>query len=628
MASYLDAGVASKQELLEMFDLEARTNKLIELLEASLAVSLMQSDSVALEVERKVREAQPRPRMLLGQMQPQANEEMEKYQKQLDALQLSEDTKTYLQRELNRLKTMPSHHMEHNILRNYMETALSLPWSTSTADNYDLDRARSQLDSDHFGLQSVKRRIIEFLAVRGLKKDMKGFIICFHGPPGVGKTSLGKSIADSLGRKFHRISLGGVRDEAEIRGHRRTYVGALPGVFIHALRKCGSNNPVILLDEIDKVGKDMMRGDPSSALLEVLDPAQNHSFTDHYMAIPFDLSNVLFIATANHIETIAPPLLDRMEMIHITGYSTAEKLQIAKAHLAPRQIGENALTPEQLELQDETILSLINDYTREAGVRQLERVLGGVCRAVAVDLSAHKKKTPDAQFPKRVVKPAELEGILGNSLYENDLEDRVIVPGVALGLAWTPFGGRVLVVETSKSVGTGRLRITGQLGDVMKESVLTALTWIKTHLGAVLPLPSSHAAEGLDGLDIHIHLPAAAVPKDGPSAGVTITTALVSLITDIKVRSDTAMTGEISLKGLVLPVGGVKEKVLAAHRLGIKRIILPAKNQKDLKDLPANVTKEMTFISVTSLHEVLVQSLESPDAITSILKPPILPAKL
>ena len=607
-----------------MFDVELRTKKLIELLEGSLS-----ADSVQQEIERKIRTVQPRNRFQMGPMMQQNNsEETEKLQKQLDELKINDDTKAYLQGELNRLRTMPAHHMEHNVLRNYLETTLALPWNTSTTDNYDLDRARTQLDTDHYGLQPVKKRIIEFLAVRGLKKDMKGFIICFHGPPGVGKTSLGKSIADSLGRKFHRISLGGVRDEAEIRGHRRTYVGALPGVFIHALKKCGSNNPVILLDEIDKVGKDMMRGDPASALLEVLDPAQNHSFTDHYMAIPFDLSNVLFIATANHIETIPAPLLDRMEMVHISGYSTVEKLHIAKAHLAPRQITENALTIDQIEFPDETILALINGYTREAGVRQLERVLGSVCRAVAVDLSAHRKKSPEGNFPKRVVNVGELETILGNEIYENDMEDRVIAPGVALGLAWTPFGGRVMVVETAKSAGTGRLRITGQLGDVMKESVLTSLTWIKTNMASMLPLPSAHAAEGLDGLDIHIHLPAAAVPKDGPSAGVTITTALVSLLTDIKVRSDTAMTGEISLKGMVLPVGGVKEKVLAAHRLGIKRVLLPVKNQKDLKDLPPNVIKEMTFIPVSSLPEVLVHSLESPDTISSILKPPIQPAKL
>ena len=518
---------------------------------------------------------------------------------------MPEDSKVYVQKELDRLRNLPPNNPEHNVIRTYVETVLDLPWNESTEDNYDIERAQNQLDADHYALKDAKRRIIEFIAVKGLKKDMKGSIICFQGPPGVGKTSLGKSIAESLGRKFHRISLGGVRDEAEIRGHRRTYIGAMAGVILHALKKCNSKNPVILLDEIDKVGRDVVRGDPASALLEVLDPVQNANFTDHYLSIPFDLSNVMFITTANRLDTISAPLLDRMDIIEIAGYSINEKVEIAKRNLVPRQIEENGLKLAQLEFQDETLESLSIHYTSESGVRQLERKIGAVCRNSSVKLSQHLKANTEESFEQIIVAPDDLETILGPHKFEQDIAERVDTPGIAIGLAWTQVGGKVLLVEASKSFGTGRLKITGQLGEVMRESVLTALSWIKSQLVALIPPPTTHITEGIDGLDLHIHFPAAAVPKDGPSAGVTITTALVSLLVETPVHPDIAMTGEVSLKGAVLPIGGVKEKVLAAHRQGMKAVILPGKNKKDLVEVPEEVQADLKFYFTTRVEENL-----------------------
>lgn len=619
---YLEIPVAEKQSLLENFDLENRTSLIIEQIKAALS-----SQQVSKELDQKVRDGiskEVRNSLLKKQLMV-INKELygneadpiSQLQQKLTQLQMPEDSKSYVQSELNRLKSMPSHMPDYNVTRNYVETIVNLPWNSSTSDNYDIDIAKEQLDKDHFGLDIPKKRIIEYLAVRGLRKDMKGSIICFHGPPGVGKTSLGKSIAEAMGRKFHRISLGGVRDEAEIRGHRRTYVGAIPGVFIHAIKKCGSNNPVILLDEIDKVGKDSMRGDPASALLEVLDPAQNNTFTDHYLAIPFDLSKVLFICTANRIETIPPALLDRMELINISGYTTFEKSEIAKTYLISKQITENGLQESHIQIPPSTLLSIITKYTREAGVRQLERTIASLCRYVAVDYSRHSKQ--NQEMPTVVITDTLLEEILGVPIYQDDIKEKVNTYGISLGLAWTPFGGKVLYVESSKSKGTGRLKITGQLGDVMKESVLTGLSWIKAHFQSILPPPGNNTTEGLDGYDIHVHFPSGAVPKDGPSAGITIATALVSLITESKVRSDTAMTGEISLLGNVLPVGGIKEKVLGAHRFGVKRIILPDRNRKDIKEIPENVKSEIEFIFVRQIEEVLVQALEQPEVLSNIL---------
>jgi ATP-dependent Lon protease len=495
---------------------------------------------------------------------------------------------------------------EYTVARTYLEWLADLPWDKSSEDNLDLDNAKQQLDDDHYGLEKIKKRIIEYLAVRKLKDDMKGPILCFVGPPGVGKTSLGRSIADSLERNFHRVSLGGVRDEAEIRGHRRTYIGALPGRIIQGLKKAGSNNPVFLLDEIDKLGHDF-RGDPSSALLEVLDPEQNNTFSDHYLDTPFDLSKVLFIATANQLDTIPAPLRDRMEVIEVPGYTFDEKSAIATQHLIPKQIKEHGITDEHIEITPEAVLKIAIAYTREAGVRNLEREIAATCRDVAVKVAGHKEEEGD--FPKVVIDEEALHDVLGPEKFYNETAERTAVPGVATGLAWTAAGGDLLFIEATRMGGKGSLILTGQLGDVMKESAQAALSWMRakaTELGLAEDLDSHF----LDKTDMHIHFPAGAIPKDGPSAGITITTALISLFTGRNVRSDTAMTGEVTLRGLVLPVGGIKEKVLAAHRGGIKRVVMPARNQKDLVDIPQNVKDEMEFIFAKEMDTVLDNVLE------------------
>jgi ATP-dependent Lon protease len=614
IAAVLDLVVEEKQSLLEDVDLERRTSRILSFLRNSMNSDLVQKDPSIHNTKTdlgKSRMLQPPPRASKGYV-----DDITKLQKKFEDLELEPETKEYIGRELSRLRSLQSNNPEHSIVRKYVETVLSLPWNTTTQDNYDLSKAQQVLDRDHYGLERIKSRILEHLAVKSLKGNMKGSILCFHGPPGVGKTSLGKSIAEALGRKFYRISLGGVRDEAEIRGHRRTYIGALPGNLINALISVGTKNPVVLLDEIDKVGRDMVRGDPSSALLEVLDPAQNHTFSDHYVALPFDLSNIMFIATANSLETISAPLLDRMEVINLSGYSTQEKLKIARTYLLPRQIQESGITADIVSLSDSVLEHIILHYTREPGVRQLERAIGSVCRSIAVHFI--KAKAASQTYTTKPVVLEDIEEILGISVYDDDLGDRVDVPGVAMGLAWTSFGGKVLLVETSKAPGNGQLRITGHLGEVMKESVVTALSWIKSNLRVLMPEGKS---EGFDGLDLHVHFPAAAIPKDGPSAGVTITTALVSLLSNIKVRSDTAMTGEVSLKGVVLPVGGIKDKVLAAHRQGVKRVILPFGNLKSLKELPENLKTEMEFLPVHSVSEVLVQALEHPEELLQYLVP-------
>ncbi|MDA0713509.1 MAG: endopeptidase La, partial [bacterium] len=526
---------------------------------------------------------------------------LEELEKKLKAANLTEDGDKAAKRELRRMRNMQPSQAEYTVARTYLDWLAELPWNKLSKDKLDLVHAQETLDADHYGLDKIKRRIVEYLAVRKLKADMKGPILCFLGPPGVGKTSLGRSIANTLGRKFHRISLGGVRDEAEIRGHRRTYIGALPGRIIQGMKKAGTSNPVFLLDEIDKLGHDF-RGDPSSALLEVLDPEQNNTFSDHYLDIPFDLSRVLFIATANQGEPIPPALRDRMEIIDVPGYTYEEKLNIAKQHLIPKQIAEHGISNEQIEIPDETILKIATGFTREAGVRNLEREIAAVCRSVAVDVAKHEKK--DKTVTKEIITPKRLVKILGQEKYYNETAERTSVPGVATGLAWTASGGDLLFIEATRMGGKGSLILTGQLGDVMKESAQTAMSWIRSR-STDFGLAEKIDDHFLEKTDIHLHFPAGAIPKDGPSAGVTIISALISLLTGKCTKPNTAMTGEVTLRGLVLPVGGIKEKVLAAHRAGIKNIVMPARNEKDLLDIPANVRKEINFIFAKKIEDVL-----------------------
>jgi ATP-dependent Lon protease len=481
--------------------------------------------------------------------------------------------------------------------RTYLDWLIELPWKATQQDEIDLAQARRILDEDHFGLEKIKKRILEFLAVRKLNPQGKSPILCFVGPPGVGKTSLGQSIARALGRKFTRVALGGVHDESEIRGHRRTYVGALPGNIVQALKKTGSRECVMMLDEIDKIGVGGFHGDPNSALLEVLDPEQNHTFRDNYLGVPFDLSRVTFIATANMLDTIPGPLRDRMEIISLPGYTQEEKLQIAKKYLVRRQLEQNGLTPEKFAIADEAIRRIIADYTREAGVRNLEREIGGVARSAAVKIAAG-----EAQHVR--VEAGDLEEILGPGRFENEVAQRTSVPGVATGLAWTPVGGDILFIEASRTPGSGRLILTGQLGDVMKESAQAALTLVKSRAADLGIDPA-----GFDKSDVHVHVPAGAIPKDGPSAGVAMFMALASLLANRTVRHDVAMTGEISLRGLVLPVGGIKEKVLAAMRAGITTVMLPRRNQKDLVDVPQEARERLTFVWLETVDDAIASAL-------------------
>ena len=497
-------------------------------------------------------------------------------------------------RELDRLSKMSPAAAEYTVARTYLDWLVALPWSKRTDAEIDIQKAKEVLDNDHYDLEKVKERILEYLAVRKMKPDIKGPILCFVGPPCVGKTSLGRSIASSMGRKFHRISLGGMRDEAEIRGHRRTYIGALPGQIVQGLRRAGTRNPVLMLDEIDKLGMDF-RGDPASALLEVLDPEQNSTFRDHYLDVPFDLSRVLFITTANVMDTVPPPLRDRMEVIHLAGYTEEEKTAIARRHLVPKQAREHGLSETDIEFLPEALRLLARGYTREAGVRNLEREIASVCRKVA------RARAEGRTEPARIT-PDAVTSFLGAPRFEfEELAERTRVPGVATGMAWTPAGGDILFVEATRMPGTHTLTLTGQLGDVMKESVQAALSWVRSH-AAELGIP----ADFWERSDIHVHVPAGAIPKDGPSAGVTMATALVSLLTGRPVRPALAMTGEVSLSGRVLPVGGIKEKVLAAHRAGVRTVILPRRNEKNLReDVPALVRDVMTFHLVDSIPEVL-----------------------
>uniref|UniRef100_A0A8C5ESA7 Lon protease homolog 2, peroxisomal n=1 Tax=Gouania willdenowi TaxID=441366 RepID=A0A8C5ESA7_GOUWI len=527
-------------------------------------------------------------------------------------------------KELKRLKKMPQSMPEYALTRNYLDLMVELPWSKSTKDCLDIRAARTLLDNDHYAMDKLKKRVVEYLAVRQLKTSLKGPILCFVGPPGVGKTSVGRSVARTLGREFHRIALGGVCDQSDIRGHRRTYVGSMPGRIINGLKTVGVNNPVFLLDEVDKLGKSL-QGDPAAALLEVLDPEQNHSFTDHYLNVAFDLSQVLFIATANTTATIPPALLDRMEVLQVPGYTQEEKVEIAHRHLIPNQLEQHGLTPQQLHIPQDTTQAIISSYTREAGVRSLERKIGAICRAVAVKVAEgqrlaktntvtenstqHKDKAAPPEMPI-VIDHIALKDILGQPLFELEVSERLTLPGVALGLAWTPLGGEIMFVEASRTEGEGQLTLTGQLGDVMKESAHLAISWLRANAKTYQITNMVGGSDPLEGTDIHLHFPAGAVTKDGPSAGVTIVTCLASLFSGRLVRSDVAMTGEITLRGLVLPVGGIKDKVLAAHRAGVRRVILPKRNEKDLEELPANVRADLDFVMAANLDEVLNASID------------------
>jgi len=523
----------------------------------------------------------------------------------MKTIDLPEEIVKVIAKEIKKMRNMQPSQAEYNVTINYVESLLDFPWDTYTRDNLDIENVQEQLDADHYGLEKVKERIVEYLSVRRLKDDMSGPILCLLGPPGVGKTSLGKSIAHALGRKLKRISLGGVSDESEIRGHRRTYIGAMPGKIVKSFMKVGVNNPLILLDEIDKMGQDH-KGDPAAAMLEVLDPEQNNSFMDHYFDVPVDLSETLFIATANDIGTIPGPLRDRMEIIELSGYTYDEKENIAKKHLIPKQIKKNGITATNLIMQDPGINKLILQYTREAGVRGLEREIAKVCRQVAAEVAK------DPENPNKVIKVVNthnLEEFSGPTKFEIEADMRARNPGVATGMAWTAAGGDVLYIEISKMAGKGNLVLTGKLGEVMSESCKMAVSLIRSKAHK-LGITGDDKEKFLEDTDLHIHFPAGAVPKDGPSAGITISTALVSLLTGKKVRKDTAMTGETSLRGLVLPVGGVKEKVIAAHRLGIKRIILPPKNEKDMKDIPQKVKDEVEFFFPETVEEVFALALE------------------
>jgi len=607
IAANVDVPIEEKQQVLETVDLKARMKLVLELLNRKreiLKLSNKIDSAVKGEMSKTQREYYLRQQLKaikeeLGEL-GEEEEELDELGERLKKAGLPPDVEKVANKELNRLKSIPTASSEHAVARTYLDWIADLPWSKQTEDNLDIENARQILDADHYGLDKIKKRILEYLAVRKLKNDMRGPILCFVGPPGVGKTSLGQSIARATGRKFVRLSLGGVRDEAEIRGHRRTYVGALPGRIIQSMKKAGANNPTMMLDEIDKLGADF-RGDPSAALLEVLDPEQNFSFSDHYLDVPFDLSKVMFIATANLLDPVPGPLRDRMEILELPGYTFEEKVRIAQQHLVPKQLKEHGLSPDAIEFSEKSLIKIIMAYTREAGVRNLERRIADVSRAIAVEV-ASGKIPPGA---RRAIDEKDLADMLGPEKFYNETAERTEVAGVATGLAWTAAGGDLLFIEATRMPGKGSLTLTGQLGDVMKESAQAALSYLRSkadHLG----IPANF----LEKTDIHIHFPAGAIPKDGPSAGVTILTALVSLLSGIRVRSDVAMTGEATLRGLVLPVGGIKEKVLAAHRAGIKRVIMPARNEKDLVDVPEQARKELEFVFATHMDDVLGAALE------------------
>jgi len=611
-----DLTMEQKLEVLETLDLEERLTKLIGwtkqiLADASLKEKIRNDVSEGMEKTQREFLLRQQLEAIKKQLNEGSTDVVSTYRERVAKAGMPENVLTEVTRELDRLERTSEQNPEYGWIRTYLDWMLDLPWNVRSDDNYDLVEARRILDEDHTGLGDVKERIIEFLAVRKLRKERglevlggrgSGAIITLVGPPGVGKTSLGESVARALGRKFTRVSLGGIRDEADIRGHRRTYVGALPGRIVRALKEAGTKNPVIMLDEIDKVGNDW-RGDPSSALLEVLDPAQNNTFRDHYLEVDLDLSEVLFIPTANVSETIPAPLLDRMELIRLDGYTEEEKVAIARDHLLKRQVEQAGLNADEVTVTDEALMKVITDHTREAGVRNLERELGKITRKVATKVATKALTPPVAITPERV------REFLGKPKFDNEVEARTAVPGVATGLAVTGTGGDVLFVEatsTSNNGTGGNLTLTGQLGDVMKESAMIALSFVRSHTDQL-----KIAADAADRA-FHIHVPEGAVPKDGPSAGVTMTTAIVSLLTGRPVRSTVGMTGEVTLQGLVLPIGGVKQKVLAAHRMGLTEVILPKRNEKDLDDVPESVRKAMTFHLASRVEEVLEFALEQP----------------
>lgn len=611
-ASLPSLSTPQKQEMLETLEVRTRLERLNKTLVKDLEVlevgNKIQSQ-VKTELQKNQREYYLREQMKaiqkeLGEGDDQQRETSELREK-IEAAGMPDEAKKEALRELDRLSKMSPAAAEYTVTRTYLDWLVALPWNKRTEMEIDVRRAKEVLDNDHYDLEKVKERILEYLAVRKMKPDIKGPILCFVGPPGVGKTSLGKSIASATGRKFHRMSLGGMRDEAEIRGHRRTYIGALPGQIIQGLRRAESKNPVMMLDEVDKLGADF-RGDPSSALLEVLDPEQNHTFKDHYIDLPFDLSETLFICTANVLDTIPPALRDRMEIIRLAGYIEEEKLHISRRHLIPRQLENHGMTEEHIDFTDEALKKLIREYTREAGLRNVEREIASIIRKVA-------RRRAEGVFDHVTVDPEKVEEFLGapTFLKEEEIDERTIIPGVAVGLSWTAAGGEVLYIEATQMWGQKGLTITGQLGDVMKESAQAALSWVRAHARQIGVEDSF-----FERVDIHLHVPEGAIPKDGPSAGVTMATALVSLLTGRPLRARVAMTGEITLSGRVLPVGGIKEKVLAAHRMGVKEVILPKRNEKAVKeDIPENVRADVKIHLVSSIEEALELALQPPDVV-------------
>jgi len=605
VASFMDLKLTDKQEILASFDLKARLDMVLAFLGRRIEVM-----KVSRQIDEKTREAfddrqkEAVLRERLHQIQKELGEsdsstaELADLKKAVAEAGMPPEVAEQAQRELNRLERMPEQAAEYSMTRTYLDWLLAMPWAKLDPEQVDIDAARRILDEDHYGLKKIKRRILEFLAVRKLNPQGRSPILCFVGPPGVGKTSLGQSIAKAVGLKFGRVSLGGVHDEAEIRGHRRTYIGSLPGNIVQALRKAGRRNPVLMLDEVDKLSASH-QGDPFSALLEVLDPEQNNTFRDNYLGVPFDLSKVMFIATANVLDSIPGPLRDRMEIIELSGYTEEEKLQIARRYLLKRQLEANGLTAQQVQITDEALRRVIIDYTREAGVRNLERQIGALLRNTAVSIAS-------GETTSVAIDAGGVEAILGAARFESDVALRTSVPGVATGLAWTPAGGDILFIESSRVRGSGKLILTGQLGDVMKESAQAAVTLVKSQADRL-----GIDASILDDSDLHIHVPAGAIPKDGPSAGVAIATSLASLLSQRTVRSDVAMTGEISLRGVVMPVGGVKEKCVAAARAGIRTVILPARNRRDLEDIPESVKARLEIVWAEKIEDVLARALEA-----------------